>query len=225
MVMQSVQNPALATAQFNMLQKQLREQFMLSVPILIAMENIPRHEFVPEHYKNLAYAEFQIPLTHNEFMMTPNEEARMLDALNILPSDKILEIGTGSAYVTALLATLGHSVTSLDICEDFINAAIKKLKNYKLYNVKLIQQNGAMGYEAAKPYDVICITGGLHRLNSSLFTQVRKGGRIFAILGEPPAMTATLFQQDREGNWQQQPLFETQIGYLKNIPAPSAFHF
>ncbi len=223
--MQSVQNSTLATAQFNMLQKQLREQFMLSESILASMANIPRHDFVPDSYKSIAYADLTIPLDHDEFMMTPNEEARMLAALNILPSDKILEIGTGSGYVTALLATLGHSVISLDIHEDFIKAANKKLKNHKLDNIKFIQQNGVSAYEQAKPYDVICITGGLHRLNYSLLNQVRKGGRIFAILGEYPSMTATLFHQDMKGNWQQQSLFETQIKYLKNIPAPSAFHF
>lgn len=213
------------TAQRNMLQKQIREQFMLSEFILEAMQKIPRHKFVPDAYKNVAYADYRIPLAHNEFMLLPNEEARMLQALNIKPSDKILEIGTGSGYVSALLAVLGHSVISLDIHEQFIKEAQKKLNKMDLHNIELVQQNGVTGYELARPFDVICLTGGLHRLNHSLLSQVRSEGRIFAIIGEQPIMTAMLFQQDTHGAWQQQSLFEMEAGYLQNIPALSDFHF
>lgn len=223
--MLSVQPTMLITAQHNMLQKQLREQFMLAESVLNAMQAMPRENFVPENYKSVAYADFQIPLAHDEYMMLPNEEARMLAALNIAHSDKILEVGTGSSYVTALLATLGHSVISLDIHERFIKEAEQKLRNHGINNVKLVNENGVSGYEFARPFDVICITGGLHGLNHSILSQMRTGGRIFAIVGEHPSMTAILFTQDECGIWQTQSLFETQVGYLQNIPAFSEFHF
>lgn len=223
--MQPVQHTTLITAQHNMLEKQLREQFMLSESVLKAMQVMPRDAFVPEIYQSVAYADFQIPLAHHEYMLFPNEEARMLAALNIAPSDKILEIGTGSGYVTALLAILGHSVISLDIHEQFIQETDKKLKHHGISNVKLVHENGVNGYEFARPFDVICITGGLHGLDYSLLNQMRTGGRAFAIVGEHPSMTATLFTQDTYGVWQPQSLFETQVGYLQNIPTPSGFYF
>jgi protein-L-isoaspartate(D-aspartate) O-methyltransferase len=213
----------ISKAHHNMMQKQIREQFMLSESVLEAIGEIPRHDFVPEAYRGTAYAEMNIPLAHGEMMMTPNEEARMLGSLNILPSDKVLEVGTGSAYVTALLAKLGHSVISLDIYEDFVSSAVKKLKTHKLHNTKVINADGANGYAPSQPFDVICVTGGLHYVNETLLKQLRPGGRIFAIIGEQPAMTATVFKKD--GQWQQTPLFETQISYLKNIPAPEVFKF
>lgn len=216
----------LCEAHHNMIQKQIREQFMLSEAVLNAIAEVPRHNFVPEAYKRIAYADMSIPLAHGETMMTPNEEARMLGALEIIPTDKVLEVGTGSGYVTALLAKLSHSVISLDIHDDFINQAIEKLNAHKLHNTKVIKENGVNGHSPSQSFDVICVTGGLHYVNETLLEQLRPNGRIFAIVGEHPTMTATIFQKNQEtGSWQQTPLFETQINYLKNIPAPEVFQF
>lgn len=223
--MQAVTHSFLNHARFNMLQKQLREQFMLSETILDAYSKMPRHLFVPKHYEEFAYSELHIPLNHHECMLRPNEEARILAALNILPTDKILEIGTGSGFFTALLATLGHFVVSLDIHHDFITAAQNKLETLNLHNINLVTQNGVSGYEKEAPYDVICFTGGLHYLDKKILSQLHPQGRVFVFLGECPSMKALILKKNNENFWDENLLFETEINYLHDIPEPPKFQF
>ncbi len=222
--MQSINPVSFQTAHHNMMEKQIREQFMLSESVLNAIAATPRHLFVPKEYESVAYAETKIPLAQGEVMMTPNEEARMLAALDIKPSDKILEVGTGSGYVTALLAQLGHTIVSVDIHQMFIDEAQNKLSELQLRNVSFKCENGFNGLDAAKPFDVICITGGVYFLSEKLVEQIRDNGRIFAVTGDTHNMRAMLFTK-KAGELSTSPLYETQVNYLKNIPKPKSFNF
>jgi len=216
-------------AKQNMLAKQIREQFMLDSYILELLSTVPREYFVPDNYRNLSFGEITIPIGHDQMMMTPNEEARMLQALSIQPQDTILEIGTGTGYITALLAKLGKKVISVDIFPDFISEANNKLSQLNIDNVELVTADATEGLKQGAPYDVICITAGLPSSSVPYLQQylqhLQLKGRLFAVIGEKPAMTATLIKRLTKKEWQSQQLFETQIPVIIDSQKRELFVF
>ncbi len=212
-------------ARRNMLTQQVRTWGVLNQPVLDVMANTPREVFVPAIYRNLAFADAYIPLGHDQVMFMPMEEARLLQALKIQSSDIVLEIGTGSGYLTALLAKLGKYVYSIDVFPDFCANAQLKLATQNIHNVKIINGDAAMGWGQHMPYDVVVISGSLQFLPESFRKCLKPEGRIFAILGDAPAMEATLLTSTKHGDWLEDILFETVVPPLLYAPELSPFKF
>lgn len=212
-------------ARINMLKQQLRTSYVLDQKILDLVAKTPREDFVPPAYKEFAFADMNIPLGHGQVMFSPQEEALVLQALNIHSQDVILEIGTGSGYMTALLARLGRLVYSLDIFPEFCATAQLNLAKHKVENVNVINADGALGWSEQMPYDVIVITGALEFLPHNFREFLRPGGRIFVIIGQAPAMEAVLLTYTQQGEWKQEKLFETVVPSLINAKEISPFVF
>jgi protein-L-isoaspartate(D-aspartate) O-methyltransferase len=210
-------------ARTNMLTQQLRTWEVLDQTVLDLITHIPREHFVPAAYANLAFADTNIPLAHEQVMLTPREEARILQTLNISPTDHVLEIGTGSGYMTALLASLAAQVDSVDLFADFTQSAAEKLSALNITNTTLLTGDAARGWKGN--YDVVVITGSLAELPASFYQCVKSGGRLFAILGQAPAMEATLFTQATPNHWQEKKIFETVVPPLLNSLGPTKFVF
>ena len=165
-------------ARFNMIEQQIRTAQVLDATVLDMLGQIPREVFVPKEYAALAFSDAHIPLANGQVMMKPIQEGRMLQALDIQPQDKILEIGTGSGYVTAMLAMLGKHVVSVEINEDLHSQAKQSLESQHITNVSLECGDAAKGWESQTPYDVIAITGSMPWLADELKLQLNIGGRM-----------------------------------------------
>ena len=211
------------TARYNMIEQQIRPWDVLDNTVLNLIADVPREEFVPTGFLNLAFADINIPLTHGQAMMSPKLEARMLQTLDVKPTETALEIGTGSGYVTALLAKLARHVYSIDIEEECINAVRCKLRDDDVVNVTLEQGDAAAGWAQHGPYDVIAVTGSLPLLPNSLRESLRVGGRLFVIEGDSPAMVAKLVTRVSDGEFQTENLFETDLPPLRNAQQPDRF--
>jgi protein-L-isoaspartate(D-aspartate) O-methyltransferase len=179
-------------ARINMIKQQIRPWNVLDQRVLELMAEVPREHFVPLAYKNVAFADMNIPLAHNQMMMTPKVEGRILQTLQIQPTDSVLEIGTGSGFFTACLAKSAKHVESVDIYEDFIVEAKTKFQKLDIDNISLSVGDGAQGWNLESRYDVIVLTGSVPELSKNFKEQLREGGRLFAVIGEPPVMQAQL---------------------------------
>lgn len=215
----------LALARHNMIEQQIRPWDVLDQRVLELIESLPREEFVPTAYRSLAYADINIPLEHGEVMMAPKVEARMLQALDIQPKDTALEIGTGSGYVTALLARSAKHVYSVDIHAGFVQQAQQKLAAHGIDNVTLEVGDAGGGWDQHGPYNLIAVTGSLPVLPDALRRGLKVGGRLFVVTGDAPVMTALLITRVSEESWTQQALFETVLPPLVNAPQPPRFVF
>jgi protein-L-isoaspartate(D-aspartate) O-methyltransferase len=180
---------------------------------------------VPGSLRSLAFVDMEIPIGHGEFMMTPKMEARILQELTIQPSDRILEIGTGSGYLTALLATLGQHVTSVDIIPEFTTHARAKLLAHHITNVSLETGDAALDWPSHAAYDVIVLTGSTPVLPQNLLNRLSVQGRLFAITGDAPAMIAQCITRTDSNNWRTRNLFETVIKPLQHAMQPERFVF
>ena len=213
------------SARHNMVVSQIRTGSVLDDRILELVSRGPRQDFVPDALRNLAFVDMQIPLGHGEVMMAPLVEARLLQELAIKPTDKILEIGTGSGYLTWLLAQLGARVHSVEIRAEFTARASEKLAAHGARNVELEIGDGARGWDRHAPYDVILVTGSLPLLPEEFKKQLKVGGRLVAIVGRSPAMQARLVTRLTDTSFDTRGLFETDLPPLQNALAPSAFAF
>ena len=200
--------------QINMIKQQLRTNGVLSEKILDLYEKLPRHEFVPGHFKHFAYSDLQIELSHEQRMMTPVEEVSILQALNLNGKETVLEIGTGSGFLTALLSQLAKKVISVEYFQDMTTLAAEKLKKYECNNVELLTSDASRGFFEKAPYDVIIITSAIEDLSDTLKLQVAPMGKLFAIIGEKPLMQGRLYQLDSDSKWSYKILFETCLPML-----------
>ncbi len=212
-------------ARFNMIEQQIRPWDVLDDRVLSLLTEVPRERFVPESERKLAFADVAIPLDHGQFMMPPRVEARALQALAVGQNDTVLEIGTGSGYLTALLASLAKHVFSVDIFSDFTTSAETKLATAGIKNVTLETGDAANGWEQHAPYDVIAVTGSCPVLPSSFQKMLKIGGRLFVIVGDAPIMEALLIARTSENAWSRESLFETEVPPLLNIAKPQKFIF
>lgn len=216
----------LDNARHNMVVQQIQPCDVSDDNVLQLMEKTPRDAFVPEACRKLAYADTRIPLTASAEMMPPVVEARMLQALDIKATDNILEVGTGSGYITALLAKAGNHVVSVELDEALSKHAGEVLEGMGIKNVTLEvgdSSNGWNHYHA--PYDAIAVTGSLPVLPEAFQQSLRVGGRLFVIIGEAPAMEALLITRTSETEFEYKSLFETVIAPLENAPKPEQFVF
>jgi len=212
-------------ARHNMIEQQIRPWEVLDLGVLDLIEKIHREDFVADEYKQLSYADIDIPLSHGQTTMTPKVEARLLQSLAVKPADTILEIGTGCAYLTALLARSGQSVCSVDIYPEFTETASDKLQRYELDNVELQTGDAIHGWNKDKTYDVIAVTGSILKLNNHFQSQLSIGGRLFVVVGESPAMEAMLVTRVGDNEWSRESLFETDLPPLVGAEKVEEFEF
>jgi len=212
-------------ARFNMVEQQIRPWEVLDQRVLDLLLRIRREEYVPARYRALAFADMEIPLGHGETMLTPKIEARMLQELALAPGDRILEVGTGSGYMTALLAGLGNHVCSVDIVPEFTQTAGAKLAAHGVTHVTLETGDAARGWDRHAPYDAIVVTGSMPVLPDAFPKSLRPGGRLIAVVGEPPVMEAQLITCVAPGAYSTTGLFETCIAPLRNAVQPERFVF
>ncbi|WP_223668537.1 protein-L-isoaspartate O-methyltransferase family protein [Kangiella shandongensis] len=212
-------------ARHNMVEQQIRPWNVLDQRVLDKIQGLARDRFVPKRYCDIAYADTQIDIGHSQIMMTPKEEARMLQALAIQPTDSVLEIGTGTGYCTALMASLAKKVYSVDIIEEFIESASVITKSLGLTNIEFEEGDAVNGWPHHKPYDAIAITGSYYQLPEAYMTHLSIGGRLFCVTGTKPAMQAQLITRLGEEEWHYETLYETVIPELINSKPKPQFNF
>src|SRR5262245_47939385 len=210
-----------------MIEQQIRPWEVLDQRTLDLFDAVHREDFVPAEFRHFALSDTGIPLPHGEVTMAPKVEARMIQSLAIAPGDRVLEIGTGCAFVTALLARVAAEVHSVDIHSEFIETARAKLGRSGPGNVTLHCGDAARGWPAAAPYDAIAVTGSVPTAaHATVFErELRVGGRLFVITGEPPVMDAVLVTRVGEREWARESLFETVLPPLLHLAPVSRFRF
>jgi protein-L-isoaspartate(D-aspartate) O-methyltransferase len=212
-------------ARINMIEQQIRTWEVLDPAVLSCIGRVPREDFVPQRYRALAFCDTSIPLDHGQVMMAPKLEARMLQALAVRPGERCLEIGTGSGYVTALLAQLGAEVYSIDLYDDFIDAASTRLGKFGFDEAHLAVADGVAGYPPRTPYDAIAVTGSVAAVPEAFKTQLAPGGRLFVIVGASPVMEALLITRAGDHAWSTDSLFETELPPLIGLEPRPRFEF
>lgn len=210
-------------ARFFMVEQQIRPWDVLDPKILDLIMDIPRHLFVEAGNEELAYSDIELPIGHEQSMMAPKVESRLLQALDIDKNDSVLEIGTGSGYLTALMANLGKSVTSVELYEDILATANPRLASYQ--NIELACGDAANGWDDGKKYDAIVLTGSTPAVPQSYKEQLNLGGRLAIITGDAPAMTAQVITRISDQEWETETLFETVLTPLINASSSIAFKF
>ncbi len=212
-------------ARFNMIEQQIRTWEVLDATVLNLLQKLPRENFVAPQYTGLAFADLEIPIGHGQLMLSPKMEGRIIQTLQLKKTDKVLEIGTGSGYLTALLATLANHVYSVELIAELSQNAQKRLSQQNIQNVTLAIGDAVNGWPAHKPYDVIVYTGSLPVAPDSVQQSLKIGGRMFVVVGEAPVMEATMIQRISENTFKRDVLFETCLPALVNAPQPERFHF
>ncbi|MCB1935308.1 MAG: protein-L-isoaspartate O-methyltransferase [Nitrosomonas sp.] len=220
-------NPELTPekTRYNMVVQQIRPWYVFNDDVLDLLYEVHREEFVPAAYRHAAMVDMKIPLGQGQVMLEPKMEARILQALQIKKTDKILEVGSGSGYMTALLAKLGAHVYSVEILPELKNMAETNLNAHNIDNVTLEQGDAALGWPNHEPYDVIVITGSTPVLPDSFKNSLNAGGRLFAIIGEDPVMHGQLFTCVAPGEFTVDEIFETSIPPLNNAAQAEKFRF
>jgi len=215
------------SARFNMVQQQIRPWNVADDRVLSIMADIPREQFVPMAYRGLAYADLEIPIGEGQTMLAPKIVAHMLQALDIRTDDKILEIGTGTGYVTACLPRLGGHVVGLEIHASLAEQARTALQALKPRRLEVRVGDGLEGPVNGHPFDVIVVTGSLPDAAAldALEKQLAPAGRLFAVVGAEPVMEALLVTRVTDRDFHRQSLFETSIPALEKAPQPERFAF
>ena len=210
-------------ARHNMIVQQIQPWNVRDDKVLDLIQRLPREDFVPAEYKEHAFTDVNIPLGNGQEMMSPKLEAYILQALQVQEQDNALEVGTGTGYFTALLASQARHVVSVDIDADVQKRAEEKLSAHQITNVTYEVGDAASGWDAHKPYDVIAITGSLPILPETFQRNLNVGGRLIAIVGDAPAMEVILITRVKENEWSHQVLLETDIPALINAAEPERF--
>jgi len=215
----------LEQARHNMVEQQIRPWEVLDQAVLELLYAVPREEFVPAAFRKLAFADIEIPIGDGEAMMAPKIEARTLQALALGKTERVLEVGTGSGYLTALLARCAAHVHSLEIRPALAAFGRENLARHGADNVTLEVGDGARGDPKRAPYDAIVLTGSTPVLPAVLREQLAPGGRLFAVVGEPPVMVAQLITCTAPGAYGTASLFDTVLAPLVNAERPPRFRF
>lgn len=212
-------------ARFNMVEQQIRPWEVLDQDVLDLLFVVKREEFVPPAYRSLAFADLEVPIGHGQTMLQPKLEARILQEVQVQKTDKVLEIGAGSGYMAALLGARAASVTTVELLPPLVEMARANLARAGVDNVAVVQGDGARGWSAGAPYDVIVISASTPVLPHEFLDQLKVGGRLVAIVGVPPVMTAQLITCTAEGTFQTVSLFETNVAPLTNAQQKERFVF
>jgi len=220
-------------ARFNMIEQQIRPWDVLDQDVLTLLSVVKREDFVPAAYRNIAFADLEIPLPGGQHMLSPKVEARILQELAVKKHETVLEIGTGSGYMAALLAHRGRHVLSVEIVPELAELAQKTLAANGVVNAEVVTGDAARGWPAGEPtavppaaqYDVICVSGGLPVLPQVLLEQLKPGGRLAAFVGAAPVMKAQIVTRVDETQYRVVDVFEAYAEPLLNAVEPSRFRF
>lgn len=212
-------------ARTNMIKQQIRTWDVLDQRVLALFESVPREFFVPDQYKELAYADTLIPLWHGQSMMPPKEEARIIQALQVKPTDKVLIIGVDSGFMVTLLAKLAAHVYFVDCEMESLEKVKRKVSALQFNNLTYLHGDVNHGWIEQAPFDVIFVTGSIPRIPEQLKNNLVLQGRLFVVTGEAPVMEATLVVRESEQVWSEQKLFETNRPRLLNTIEINQFEF
>lgn len=212
-------------ARLNMVKNQVRPWEVLDGRVLEVLGHVHREDFVAPAHRQLAFADVCLPLGHGEVMMKPVVEGRVLQALELLPTDHVLEIGTGSGFLTACLAGLSEHVTSVDIHADFTAAASQRIHAAGVTNTALVTGDAITDWQAEGMFDVLVATGAVSEIPSRWLTWLKPGGRALVVHGQSPAQQVTLLTHEGAGRYRQEVLFETDLPYLKHAEPRQHFVF
>ena len=212
-------------ARFNMEEQQIRPWEVLDGRVLSLLETVQREDFVPVRYRKLAFADVAVPLEAGQVMMRPKIEARMLQALDVNEDETVLEIGTGSGFMTACLAALSKRVVSVEFHEELHREAAAKLADKNVSNVELFVGDVMRGWQPEQAHDVVVVTGSVAEIPEQFLGWVNPGGRMFVIRGESPAMEALLMTRQDVTEWAVESLFETDLPALVNASREPEFKF
>jgi protein-L-isoaspartate(D-aspartate) O-methyltransferase len=210
-------------ARQNMIENQVRPWEVLDARVLDVLSAVRREDFVPARYRNLAFADTALPLGHDEVMMKPVIEGRVLQALDLHADDRVLEIGTGSGFLTACLARLSTSVTSVEVHADFAESARARIDASGAKNVRIEVADAVREFDTGERFDAVVVTGAVYSLPDRFRNWVAPHGRLFAIVGESPAMQAMLYTRADDSHWREESLFETDLPYLTHAAPPRRF--
>jgi len=212
-------------ARFNMVEQQVRTWEVLDSKVLGLMESVHREDFVPARYRNLAFADLPIPLAMGQSMMCPRVEGRMLQSLDVRKEDSVLELGTGSGFITACLSTLARRVVSVELFEELFLEAEVRLHDKYSQNVELCVGDVMSGWQPQQAHDVVVVTGSVPAVPDFFRDWVNPGGRMFVVVGESPVMQARVLTRGGFSDWREESLFETDLPCLVNSTAPGGFDF
>jgi protein-L-isoaspartate(D-aspartate) O-methyltransferase len=212
------------SARRQMIEQQVRAWDVLDLRVLEAMERVPREAFVPEAFRDLAFADMNVPLGEGQSMLAPKVEGRILQSLDITPADRALEVGTGSGYFAACLGQLARSVSSCEIRPTLAQAATANLQRTAGHNIA-VEVMDAMTITADGEYDVIALTASLPVYDPRFERALKVGGRLFVVVGTGPVMEARKVTRAGHGEWITESLFETVVDALDHAPTPPRFVF
>lgn len=212
-------------ARFNMVEQQIRPWEVLDGKVLSLLESIQREDFVPVRYRKLAFADVAIPLAAGQSMMRPKIEARMLQALDIGEDETVLEVGTGSGFITACMTRLAKRVVSVELFEELHQEASARLVDQGYDNVELFTGDVMRGWQPEQAHDVLVVTGSVPEVPEQFLGWVNPGGRMFVVTGDSPAMEARLMTRTGVTEWSVESLFETDLPALVNAAREPEFEF
>ncbi|ALT76897.1 protein-L-isoaspartate O-methyltransferase family protein [Paucibacter sp. KCTC 42545] len=212
-------------ARFNMIEQQIRPWDVLDAGVLALLAVVKREDFVPAVYKTMAFMDTEIPLPGGQQMLPPRVEARLLQALNVARHEKVLEIGTGSGFMAALLGHRAQRVFSLESNPELVALAKENLRRSGVRNVVVQAQDGLAGLPGEAPFDAILLSGSVAEVPAQLLNQLKVGGRLLAIVGDAPVMRATLVTRQADKQFNSVVLFDTAAPRLHGFAEHSSFSF
>ena len=210
---------------FNMIEQQIRPWDVLDQSVLSLLAVVRREDFVPPAQKALAFVDTEVPLPGGQCMLAPKVEARLLQELALQKHESVLEIGAGSGHMAALLGHKAQQVHSLEIDAELAHMARANLRRAGVVNVTVLNVDGAQGLAAEAPFDVIVLSGSVAEVPAALLAQLKRGGRLVAIVGQLPIMRATLFTHSSPNDFSSVELFDTVAPRLRGFDEPSRFRF
>ncbi|MCK6426146.1 MAG: protein-L-isoaspartate O-methyltransferase [Burkholderiaceae bacterium] len=212
-------------ARFNMIEQQIRPWNVLDPAVLSLLAAVKREDFVPAAHRSLAFMDIEVPLPGGQVMLAPRVEARLLQDLGLHRHEKVLEIGSGSGFMAALLAHRAQQVVSYEIRPELAAMARENLRHAMVMNVEVRQGDGSAGDAARGPWDAILLSGSVAELPQALLQQLKVGGRLMAIVGGDPVMRALRVTRTGEDSWRREEMFDTVAPRLEGFAEPGAFRF
>ncbi|MEE4303754.1 MAG: protein-L-isoaspartate O-methyltransferase [Wenzhouxiangella sp.] len=215
----------LEQARVNMVEQQVRTWEVLDPHVLDALREVPREDFAPADYRRMAFSDLRIPLGHDQVMMKPIEEGRMLQTLEIQPGHRVLEIGTGSGFVSACLAYLGASVLTIDIIEEFTERAKRRYERLSIEGIEARHADALGDFDPGEAFDAVAVTGSAAEVPERFLKWIKPGGRLFAVRGFSPVMEAVTLTRTESDHWQVESLFDTDLPRLIGAEDRPQFEF
>jgi len=212
-------------ARFNMIEQQIRPWEVLDLGVLALLNVMKREDFVPEEHRALAFVDMEVPLPGGQCMLWPKVEARLLQELEVKRDESVLEIGAGSGYMAALLAHRARQVVSLEIDPTLVKLATDNLRRADVGNAQVMQADASKSLPVKGPFDVILLSGSVYQVPAAILSLLKVGGRLAAIVGIEPVMTAQLITRTSESDYQTVILFDTVAQRLSGFGEPSRFKF